>query len=614
MSNLTESQKRAIETDARDVLVIAGAGSGKTTVLTRRINHLLTQCGASASELLVLTFTRKAAAEMKSRLRALLTESQGAAADRVMSGIMAGTFHSIGLSILRADGHHIGYHAGLTVCDEDDAELLIESCARDLGYLGDKGWKKDLSMKKVKAYLEQWYTLIDRKMEGQSLQLSTLIKEYQSRLFQMNCLDFGSILSEVVRLFTTHDEVLARWRSRIKHVLVDELQDANAIQHYGFLDMFCPPATFFGVGDRRQAIYGFRGSRPDLMTERHPEAEIIDLRECFRCGNAIVESANNLITHNGDTLAQPMIGATGRRGRVDVFSGRSSSIAEDCQNTYRQIGGYAWSDIAVMARNHRTLRRLEDVFREQNIPCHRVGAAFDICGTWDFKLILSCMRLAANNRYNLAFLHCYQACGVSHEHYAHIRSLAAKQGLSHFQAMIGWCEGDYESGVAEVIAYGGEMAKLGKDDILIENTLATLFVDRLVTAMWPDGTQGHGIREFWEAQCKGMSLEEALTWYALRDQADDMREGDHVTLLTVHAAKGLEWPAVIIANCNEGDFPSSQSLKEEEGLKEERRVAYVAITRAKEFVGLHYRKAEDQAEGRKIKTPSRFLLEAGMQI
>jgi len=323
MTELTDSQRQAVTTDSRDVLVIAGAGSGKTRVLTERIKHLLTNCGASASDMLVLTFTRKAAAEMQSRLLATLGEG----AERQLRGMLIGTFHSIALHILRAEGEVLGYNAkSITILDPDDADLLLKQCCSDLGYLHGKKWK-GVTWKAVQAAREGRYHIGVACPEGASDPIRRILAEYDRQMFALNVMDFGKILSECHRLLHEHPEVLERWRQRIKHVLVDELQDTDEVQYrlHGF---FAPPATFFGVGDRRQSIYGFRGSRPDLMTEQHPDAEIIDLRECFRCGDRIIKAANSLIGHNDDTLAQPMIGATGRIGDVVPMPGRSANISE----------------------------------------------------------------------------------------------------------------------------------------------------------------------------------------------------------------------------------------------------------------------------------------------
>jgi superfamily I DNA/RNA helicase len=345
------------------------------------------------------------------------------------------------------------------------------------------------------------------------------------------------------------------------------------------------------------------------MTDRHPNAEIVQLQECFRCGDAIVESANKLIAHNRDPLATPMIGMTGQLGQVFSFSGRSGSVAETVTNLHRHAG-FAWRDIAVMARSHRTLRRLADVFREKEIPYHRVGGGFDVCRTDDFKLMLSAMKLAINPRDNMAFRRLAPALGIEGANSAAVRLRAAEANIGFFEAAM-HAFADSENAkwktVSGLIAEEHAMAPSEPDETVIAD--CEMFIGLVAVALgWvPDHSD---VVQFWKKYANDMTLEEALRWYGTRSDQEDLATNQNVvTLLTVHAAKGLEWPVCIIAGCNEGDFPSSQS-KDEEAIAEERRIFYVSETRAKEAVWCHWRRAEDQAEGRKINPPSRFLAEA----
>jgi DNA helicase-2/ATP-dependent DNA helicase PcrA len=631
---LTEPQRRATETKSRETLVIAGAGSGKTRVLVSRVHHLLTQRGASPSDLLILTFTRKAAGELVARLK----EQLGDGAD--LRGMMVGTFHSIAFQILRGDGAKLGYDPKqLTVCTPDDADLLLmQMCSeRDLVSGSVKNgkdtlrWKQGLSWKKVKAYLEHRYTNSHvpdwlnepGKTDGTNNVLSELVLTYWHRLYQMNVLDFGSILRECHRLLDEHPDVLARWRNRIKHVLVDELQDEDAVQ-YRLHRYFSETATFLGVGDRRQPIYGFRGADPNLMSTQHPNAEVIQLRECFRCGDQIVKAANGLIAHNEDPMCEAMIGATGREGKVSTMAGRSDDILCYVENVLRDE--YDWSGIAILARNHKTLRRLEEICNERRIPCHRVGAVFDVCSTDEFKLIHAALRLCVNPRDDLAFLRLKTVLGLSDAAYSDCRGKAIADGTSHF--------------VAYMDAWDGKLAPVAsaiRDSTTLFNTLHNLVCAIGDDAPFPGDVsdQYYGAQFFWWFNFTGgTEIAEALRWFALRDSQDDLAEGDKLTLMTVHAAKGLEWPVVIVANCNDGDFPSAQSLRTPklrkgqkledparrlERITEERRVFYVACTRAIKRLVYHWRRREDQWQGDethkpKWKPPSRFLAESGILI
>lgn len=594
MNTLTESQIRAIETESRDVLVIAGAGSGKTEVLTRRVVKLLDH-GASACDCMVLTFTRKAAQEMRGRI----VEALGN--EREVHGMLLGTFHSIALEILRANGDKLGYNTkSLTVIEPVDADLLLKQICEELQYLRGGTWTRGLSGKKVKASLERYYATGEYAFDSQDFE--RIHAEYKCRLHGMNALDFGSLLSECQRLLLDHPDVRKAWQGRVKHVLVDELQDANGIQHYGFLDLFAPPASFFAVGDRRQSIYAFRGSRPDLMTERHPNAELIDLQECWRCDADIVEAANRLIAHNQDPLAKPLVSMTGLEGVAWDKCGRSVDIADAVMGEHDRIEirdhddsdviatGFHWSEIAVLARKHKTLKHLAEVFEESRIPYHRVGAKFDVCDSEEFRALHAMLRLLVNPRDDMAFLRIRKLLGFTDQEYAELRALAAERGQSHFET--------YDP--CETLSIGATTLDAAIEIAFERLNLEDASVYAIIAAYW--------------YECPTTTLTEALRWHALRDSQDDLPDDDVVTLCTVHAAKGLEWPVVFIAEMNEGNFPSSQSRKNPEELLEERRVMYVACTRAKNRLVFHWRRAEDQFLRGKQKpaAPSRFLAECGV--
>lgn len=588
---LTPDQNRAVQTDSRDVLVIAGAGSGKTRVLSLRVVELLTTHGRSASDLMVLTFTRKAAGEIRERVSNALRERTGEDPERALAGMWLGTFHSVALRILRAHGHLLGYDPEtMSVIDADDADMVLESVARDLGYLKGKTWRKGLSGKTLRKWLEMAYTCVGPHLDADTrLVCDRIIHAYHDRLYGMNALDFGLLLRRSLDLVEKFPEVRATIASRIRDVLVDELQDSDEVQftlHDKFRD-----ATFFGVGDTRQTIYGFRQARPDLMRSQHPTADVIGLRECFRCGDAIVSAANALIAHNGDALAEPMIGKTGQSGLVELVPGRSADVATAIQDRHDTIG-YAWGDMAVVCRSHRECKRLAVVFGEAGIPHHRVGSGFDICETPEFKAVLAAMRLVVNGRDELAFIRLWGWIDRPGSFAATIRSYAAEHNCGFFRAII-------ETGDHPWLAdYSPTCSPVAlASDAGTELNLAA--ARRLY------------IRDFWAYHCSTMTIKDALEWYAQRDSQDDLVAGNRVTISTIHAAKGLEWPLVLIANCNQGTLPSSQSLKAGT-VEEERRLMYVGMTRAIERLMIHYRRPCDQGEGRKISDPSMFISEAGI--
>ncbi|MEN6333517.1 MAG: ATP-dependent helicase [Phycisphaerales bacterium] len=587
--NLTPSQDRAINSKARQILAISGAGSGKTLVLCHRIARLL-DSGASPESLLVLTFTNRAADNMRTRLVDLLIERdwKGKEAYAAVRGMMMGTFHSIALRILHLHADRIGYAPNLTVADQDDADLLLKTVARDHDYY-DGDWKRGMSWKTLKGFREAQYTggafafSPNQKRDGVQLAVVTLIAEYWQRLRAMNVLDFGLLLREVQRLFRECPDVLEQYRERFKHVLIDECQDLDRVQ-YNLWEYFVPPATLFAVGDFRQSIYQFRGASPEVlrgkMTDGTLSPEIIDLRENFRSGRLIVEASNRLIAHNGDTLAQPMLSVPDSGdGAVRVVEAELAIVADELKRWHGGFGGFAWRDMAVLARKKRTLTDLEQPLRDAGIPYQRVGSAFDLCQTEEFREVHAYLRLQLNRRDDLAFLRLHVLNRSSLE-YATIRSIAADRGCAHVEA------DDTIAGLYWVTS----------GDEPLHTAIASPF--------W--GPRHGPALKFW-LDCPEETLSDALRWYAAlhMDRGEDYRERDCVTLATIHAAKGLEWPLVLVAHMNEGELPAGLCKTGEEIL-EERRVAYVGLTRAKQILILH---SQPENAERHVKPPSRFLEE-----
>lgn len=590
--NLTPAQQRAVTTESTDVLCLAGAGSGKTRVLVERCVHLIRDRGRSPSEIMVLTFTRKAAGEVRDRLQKRLEEFWGRKTTAELRPMLIGTFHAVSLSIVRSHLELLGYQNEVSVITENDSVKVLGQVCVDLGYRIGDNYRIGLSFDQISRAIGSYYSSGRFPVFRENRQMEACIRimrEYHARLRSMSALDFGLILAEAKRLL---DEFVAprnEWQHRIRAVLVDEIQDTDEVQ-FDLHSRFCPPAEFFGVGDRRQSIYRFRGARPDLMTERHPNAEIIDLQENFRSGRRVVEAANRLIHHNGDMLAAPMSCSTGREGNVQVITGRSDDLARMANAL---LVRYQPQEMAVMARSHRLLRRLESVFRDAGIPVHRVGAAFDVCESDSFLSLLAAMRLMTNPRDNLAFASLRDDLKVGSRAYADLRAHADLKGCSHF------------------FAYLDSVPKSsGLDSMLRDQSVgqmnADVFADLFCSATLRKRDMSV---TFWREIAPKMDVKTAVLWYGTRDSQDDLGPGDRVMLLTAHAAKGLEWPVVVVANMNEGVFPSKQALKDLDGDREERRLAYVAMTRARESLILHYRRPEDQS-GPNFQPASRFIREA----
>lgn len=541
--------------------------------------------------MLILTFTRRAARELKDRLAAELGDPHA------MDGAFCSTFHSVCFRILRQSGDALGYIADkLSIITPQESDALLEQVIRDLGL-------SKVSMKAARSALEARYT---GRTEPGDLNLRSILDTYRRRLFDFNCLDFGSCLSEVNRLFREHPEILKAYRERIKFVFVDEVQDSDEVQ-FNLHDWFSPPAAFFAVGDRRQSIYNFRGARPDLMTSRHPDAEIIDLRENFRSGTAIVDAANAVIAHNGDTLARPMLGILARQGKVTTLDGRTDDILRFVR-TLHDSHGFAWGDIAVLARSHRTLVTIEQRMAEARIPAYRVGKRFDVMETPEFRTLLAAAKLILNPTDNFAYF--ILSIGLGHTGiYSLVREQAARKHISHWEARRFDTTLPPRHNVEMMVASIDGPEEMATLDAKVAFT-------NIALELFRDGDQRNAVREA-VRRAPVDTMEGLIEFFSManRDAENEDAGGDVVTLLTAHAAKGLEWPAVIVCELNEGGFPNSHAVRGgDEAIREERRLFYVAATRAKEVLGLHARMTPDDfGAGREIKPVSRFIGEATCQ-
>jgi DNA helicase-2/ATP-dependent DNA helicase PcrA len=611
---LTAAQRAAVESTANDNIVSAAAGTGKTRVLVARIKWLI-DGGAPASSIMALSFTRKAAGELKSRVAEAIGD------DAAVRHLTVGTFHSVALRILRQHGHHIGWNGPrIVVLDEADAEMMMLQAARELGYLEGDKWRYGLSLSRAMEFRD-WQTTglrpawaTDEHLRAES-RFPLLVGLYRTLLREMNCLDFGTILMDCSLLFSSHPDVLAGYHDQIRHVLVDEAQDLDEVQ-YNLHRYFSPPASFFGVGDIRQTIYRWRGARPDLMRTQYPDAALWHLNECFRCGPAVVGAANRLIAHNAESETEPMVAIRGI-DTVARIGGRSADIAQWLKSL-RSNYGLSWGDIAVLGRTHNALLRIDAACQDAGVPSHRVGGRFDICDSPQFRFAIACLRLAQNPKDNLAFIRIAVDLSMAPAFVAELKCAAEHNEFGMLGALRELSDPSREQ--APKILVSPFWQRLLSATADPDNDWAmTRSLKDAIALIPPEhrSTQIDAWFESWFDSAPDQSVAEFLSWYAHRGQPsssqDDVAAGDVVTLSTIHAAKGLEWPCVIVANCNEGELPSSRSTKTPDGVRDERRLAYVAFTRAKEMLVLHSRRPEDQAEERSIRPPSRFLAEAGYE-
>jgi DNA helicase-2/ATP-dependent DNA helicase PcrA len=557
----TPAQQQAIDSDSSFILMVAGAGAGKTRTLVHRIARLVRE-GTSPKSILCLTFTRKAAGELKERLEALIGDKA--------RQIWAGTFHAISYRILSQWGERIGYQTtggrSITVVTPEEADRLFDHACALYAW---KGTKKSLQeAKSLLAHREEWPENID---------IQRIIKEYWAILRECNAVDFDQLLLEVSRLFRECPEARDFYHNRFSHVFVDEYQDTDQVQYN--LHETIGPQFLCCVGDPDQAIYGWRGADVSIILafqQAHPGAEIIKMEECFRCGREIVEPANRLIEHNKNRIEKTL---------VPVFDGakvliRTGGAVEVAAFLSEELAFIKPENVAVLARTHGILEAIELETFGQGLTVHRVGkSTADLKSSQSWKNFHALLRLLVNPRDNLAFFSLVTDTQV----------VQRIRGLGFHKTMWEWFVELYP---------GSEFSEW--------HSIATfprLSVWELahLTAEPPIEIKTYLL----ENQANEKTPQQWLEFVYGQDMHSELekKKDGCITLLTAHAAKGLEWDVVVLAGFDEGTFPGARSKSDQARMEEERRLAYVAFTRAAKLLVLF-------SNGPK---PSRFIAEADIK-
>lgn len=595
-ATLDPDQLAAVTTDARRALVLAGAGSGKTRVLTERIAYLIEECHASPSEIVAVTFTRKAAAEMRERLVKRI--------GRKAYGVTMGTMHALALVQLRRFGELLGLRPNnITVYSEWEEDFLLRQVGTEMGALKGKTWK--LPKKAVDAMFGAYYaTGIEPSVETKGIY--DLFRAFMARCRENNALTYGGLLIGFKMLLPQVVQYLG-WR----HVLVDEVQDLDRLQ-WSIIETMAArlPATLFAVGDIDQSIYAWRGAAPEYLLENAYTFQVLRLERNYRSGAGIVEAANRLIGHNAARLPKTMKAMRQQVDAVGPFSEMDSEAVAHMVRSSIPATGLTY-DIAILARKHVLLQRVAEELDALGVPYLYVGQKAALTNTEEFRRFHAFLKLLVNPFDNFAFMLIKDKLELSDRDYAAIRAMAIQHDRSHFQE---WKE-----------TFGAEewtfFDAWKEDDEALGAALA------LGIRMWGSPvTQGSPIVNFisdWQdrpAALGGHTVSAYLEWLSTYDVQDEIPAADPdgpgvVTLATIHGAKGLEWPYVILAGCNEGILPSKRAV-DAGNIEEERRLAYVAITRARDALTLAVRPERSETVGqdgkvRVYESPvSRFVAEA----
>lgn len=639
LNKLNESQREAVEYNEGPSLVIAGAGSGKTRVLTYKIAYLV-HLGLAPQSILALTFTNKAAREMKERIAAIT-------GDQTARRLWMGTFHSIFSRILRYEAEHIGYPSNFTIYDTTDSKSLLKAIIKEM-QLDDKVYRLGMVQSRIsnaknalvtwKAY-EQSKELMQHDIDSKVPLLREIYKRYQNRCQQAGAMDFDDLLLQTNILFRDHPQVLEKYRSFFQFVLVDEYQDTNFAQHLIVQRLCEQHRRICVVGDDAQSIYSFRGANIDNILQfknQYPGCRIFKLERNYRSTQNIVNAANSLIHKNKEQIHKNVYSEKEEGSKVHISASYSDYeegyAVASAINELRLRKDYDYADFAILYRTNAQSRILEEALRKRGIP-YKIYGGLSFYQRKEIKDIISYLRLIVNPHDEEAFKRVinYPSRGIGDTTVGKVISAATDNNVSLWTVLN--APVDYalpiNSGTAKKLTDFREMierfieqnTRLSAEEmaaIVVKESgiVSSLFQDRSVEGISKQENLQEllkGIAEFCELRreegVEQVSLADFLSEVSLlTDQDNDKDEqANKVTMMTVHAAKGLEFKNVFVVGLEEELFPSSMSKDNPRAVEEERRLFYVAITRAEENCVLTYAKSRFRNGQSAMCSPSRFL-------
>ena len=640
LNDLNDAQRAAVEYIDGPSLVIAGAGSGKTRVLTYKIAYLLSQ-GMKPWSIMALTFTNKAAREMKERIGKLV-------GDDLAQHLYMGTFHSIFSRILRAEAEHIGFNNNFTIYDESDSRSLLKAIIKEMG-LDDKTYKPAavharISMAKNNLVTAEAYdsdpAILEQNTRARMPAIGKIYVAYVQRCRQANAMDFDDLLMLTFQLFRDHEEIRQKYAGRFDYILVDEYQDTNHVQMSIVMQLCKEKLRVCAVGDDSQSIYSFRGANIDNILnyqKQLPGTQLFKLEQNYRSTQTIVEAANSLIHHNRNQIQKEVFSKNDKGEKIlykPAYSDKEEAliVAKNIQRIKRQ-DDCGYDQFAILYRTNAQSRSFEEEFRKQGIP-YRIYGGLSFYQRKEIKDIIAYFRLVANPDDEEAFKRIinYPARGIGAATVMKIADCAHQNRVSFWEV------------IGNVEHYGlnvnkGTQTKLENFRLLISSFIDrshTLDVYELGDAIIresrisenimsgknaDDLARQENLEEFLSGmqtfvagrQEEGRMDEAYLTDYlqdvALLTDADSEGENDEprVSLMTIHAAKGLEFATVFVVGLEENIFPSPLAAISVRELEEERRLLYVAITRAEKHCILTNAKNRFRYGKMEFDNPSRFI-------
>ncbi|MBI2404131.1 MAG: UvrD-helicase domain-containing protein [Gemmatimonadetes bacterium] len=629
--DLNSAQRQAVEYRRGPLLVLAGAGSGKTRVLTARLAHLVAHGQVRPHRILAVTFTNRAAGEMRRRVGELL--------GREPAGLWIGTFHALAARLLRREAHLLGFTSQFTIYDEDDRLALVKRLLERLGH-SPKTFPPRLITSLISAAKNRLVSpeeLAATADDAPARVAAAVYANLGDALQTANAMDFDDLLLHPLALFAEHPDRLAYYQDRFVSILVDEFQDTNRAQYLLVKQLGARHRDICAVGDDDQSIYAWRGA--DLRNildfqSDFPEAALIRLEQNYRSTQRILDAANGVIADNRARLGKTLF--TVRQGGEPIALVASADERDEAEWVARELRSrsaeehYAFSDMAVLYRTNAQSRAFEEAFRRAAIP-HRVVGAVSFYERREVKDLVAYLRLIVNPADDEAFLRAVQAprrgIGLGSLATLHVTAAQWRRPLLDTAAIADRI-GDLRPLAKQAFQ---QFAKLIQDfraalpglapAALLERLIETLNYEAYLAEEGPEGMERiENVRELmagaaeWseeadlEPEDTASAVERFLTTAALATSEDKVGgDPEGVTLLTVHSAKGLEWPIVVLAGLEDGLFPLSRALETPEGTEEERRLAYVGITRARDRLYVTWARARRRGGQLMPGRPSRFL-------
>jgi ATP-dependent DNA helicase Rep len=632
MHTLNPQQRQAVSLTDRHTLVLAGAGSGKTRVITEKIAHLLTRKQIDPQRIIAVTFTNKAANEMRSRVAALLGRQQAVE-------LQVSTFHTLGLNILRRECRKLGYRPGFTILGTDDVQTVLQQLlqSNNYAYSGDAAaaaWQ----ISGIKNSLTDPATALQQAGDAQAQAVALLYAAYQQQIKAYNAVDFDDLLLQPVQLLQTDAEAREHWQGKARYLLVDEYQDTNAVQYELVKLLLGEYGKLTAVGDDDQSIYAWRGARPEnmqkLITDL-PDLQVIKLEQNYRSTGRILKCANQLIANNPHHFEKKLWSELGYGDPIKVLACLDTEdeaeqvVAEILHLKFQKSSRFR--DFAILYRGNHQSRPFESALRMHNIP-YKLSGGTAFFERAEIKDLLAYLRLIANPDDDAALLRIINTprreIGA-----ATLDKIAARAGREHCSLLTAIFQADVEPEIVKAartrlaqfadwlrelqraaseqnaaqilqriiddIDYRNWLRDTGKDKASADARLKN--VDELLD--W--------VRLLNQRQEQPLTVEELTAKLSLMDileRQEEDRDSDAVQLLTLHAAKGLEFPYVYLTGFEEGVLPHHSS-EADEAVHEERRLAYVGITRAQKLLNISHARQRKKQGDMAACAPSRFLTE-----